>query len=65
MQPQYLPVTIIADGYLFRENLRHTGKSETWLNTQLAKNKAAPDEVLLLTVDREDNVVLIRKEDAR
>ena len=65
VQPQYLPVTIMADGYLFRENLRHTGKSETWLNTQLAKNKAAPDEVLLLTVDREDNVVLIRKEDAR
>ena len=63
VQPQYLPVTIMADGHLFRKNLQYAGKNESWLHTQLTKNKAAPDQVLLLTVDREDNVVLIRKED--
>ncbi len=59
---QLLPVTVIEDGYLSEENLKHAGKDRKWLKKTLQKNKAAPREVLLLTVDRADHVVLIRKE---
>ena len=62
---QYLPVTVIEDGYLSRENLRRSGKDARWLEKQLEKNKAAPNEVLLLTVDAANNVIFIRKEGPR
>ena len=63
-QDQYLPVTVIEDGYLSRENLARAGKDQRWLEKQLQKNKAALHEVLLLTVDRTNKVVFIRKEEA-
>ena len=59
---QYLPVTIIEDGCLSRENLRKAGKDLPWLDKTLKKHKAAAPEVLLLTVDSGNNVLLIRKE---
>ena len=62
VQEQFLPVTIIEDGYLSEENLGKAGKDPRWLDKVLEKNKAAPKEVLLLTVDRADKVILIRKE---
>ena len=65
VQPQNLPITILADGHLFRKNLHYAGKDHDWLRAQLAKNKAAPKQVLLMTVDRDNHVILIRKEDAR
>ena len=65
VQEQLLPYTIIEDGHLFRENLEKAKKTEQWLEKVLSKNKAAPASVLLLTVDRAGNVVLIRKEGAK
>ena len=62
VQDQCLPFTILEDGTLLRENLRCSGKDEQWLKKTLAKHKAAPGEVLLLTVDAQGKVVLIRKE---
>ena len=59
---QYLPMTIVEDGVILKENLRKAGKDDLWLEKVLAKKKAAPDEVLLLTVDGENNVVFLRKE---
>jgi uncharacterized membrane protein YcaP (DUF421 family) len=59
---QYLPMTIVEDGVILKENLRKAGKDDRWLEKVLAKKKAAPGEVLLLTVDGENNVVFLRKE---
>ena len=58
---QYLPVTILEDGVILKENLKKAGKDEKWLEKALAKNKAAAHEVLLLTVDGKNNVTCIRK----
>lgn len=62
VQEQSLPVSIIEDGYLSEENLKYAGKDHRWLEKLLQKNKAAPQEVLLLTVDKDNRVVLLRKE---
>ena len=59
---QFLPVTIIEDGYLSQENLKHAGKDETWLNQVLRENNAETKETLLLTVDAADKVLWLGKE---
>ena len=59
---QFLPVTIIEDGYLSQENLKQAGKDETWLNDVLRENNAETKETLLLTVDAGDKVVWLGKE---
>lgn len=57
-----LPVTIINDGYLSREDLTRAGKDMRWLWNTLEKNNARQENTLLLSVDGEDHVVWIGKE---
>ena len=59
---QFLPVTIIEDGYLSRDNLKRAGKDEKWLERVLKDNCAAAQDTLLLTVDAADKVVWLGKE---
>ena len=59
---QFLPVTIIEDGYRSQENLKQAGKDETWLNQVLRENNAEKKETLLLTVDAADKVLWLGKE---
>lgn len=59
---QFLPVTIIEDGYLSQENLKQAGKDESWLNQVLRENDAEAQETLLLTVDAADKVLWLGKE---
>ena len=63
-KPQSLPVTVIADGYLSQENLRLTGKDETWLRSVLLRHQATREDTFLLTVDSQDHILFIRKEAA-
>ena len=56
-----LPITIINDGYLSREDLSRAGKDMIWLRSILSRYRARPETTLLLTVDREDTVVWIGK----
>ena len=58
---QYLPVTIINDGHLYREDLARAGKDMVWLRHTLGKHKARQETTLLLSVDGEDKVVWIGK----
>ena len=58
---QSLPITIIEDGYLFRDDLRRAGKDMPWLRKVLGSRKAREETTLLLTVDGEDNIVWIGK----
>ena len=59
---QFLPVTIIEDGYLSQENLKQAGKDENWLHQVLRENNAEAEETLLLTVDAADKVLWLGKE---
>ena len=59
---QYLPLTIIEDGYFSRENLQKAGKDEAWLRKTLGEHSAGVADTLLLTVDAGDNVVWMPKE---
>ena len=59
---QYLPYTIIADGYVYRENLRLSGKDDRWLQKQLQKRKATVASTWLLTVDAAGQILWQEKE---
>ena len=61
---QYLPITIIEDGHFFRENLQKAGKNRKWLESVLNKHRTTVEETWLLTVDGENEVVWMPKEDA-
>ena len=59
---QYLPVTIIEDGYLSKENLLLAGKDENWLKKALKQQNAEVSDTFLLTVDAQDHVQWLGKE---
>lgn len=59
-----LPITIIEDGHLFREDLIRAGKDMVWLRDTLGKRKTRQELTLLLTIDEEENLVWIGKDEA-
>ncbi|MBQ8768197.1 MAG: DUF421 domain-containing protein [Oscillospiraceae bacterium] len=59
---QFLPYTIIADGYLYRDNLRLAGKDDRWLRKQLQKRKATIASTWLMTVDGAGQILWQEKE---
>ena len=59
---QRLPVTVVTDGRLSREDLARAKKDETWLNRTLAEKNASLAETMFLSVDSSDKTVFIRKE---
>lgn len=62
VQPQSLPVTVVEDGVVSRENLRLAGRDETWLQGILSQCKVTAGDTLLLTVDGQDKVQFQKKE---
>ncbi len=59
---QYLPVTVIEDGYICAESLKRAGKDRLWLRRVLEQRKTTPEETFLLTVDGADHVHWVGKE---
>ncbi len=59
---QYLPVTVIEDGFLSPENLDKAGKDTLWLRRVLSEHGADIPDTLLLTVDGSGRVVWVGKE---
>ena len=59
---RYLPVTIIEDGYLSKENLKQAGKDEVWVREVLGQYRASVAGTWLLTVDKADHVYWLGKE---
>ena len=53
---QYLPVSIVEDGYLLKENLPQAGKDMTWVESVLRQHNASLEDTLLLMVDRKKTV---------
>ena len=61
-KPRYLPVTIIEDGVLMDENMEKAGKDEAWVRRVLSDHRASIPGTWLLTVDREDHIFWLGKE---
>ena len=60
-----LPVILVNDGRLLRQNLRAQGLDEAWLREALRKEgRASHREAFLLTVDETGRVACVRKEGA-
>ena len=53
-----IPITVICNGRLIKENMRLTGKSDQWLEYILKTNQCRISDVLLLTVDASDKIYL-------
>lgn len=62
VKQRLLPVTVVEDGCLLRENLSVAGKDEAWVRKILAEKQATVAQTWLLSVDRADKVTFIRKE---
>ena len=58
VSPLELPFTLISNGRLILENLKLSGKSEKWLMQILQQRNCSISQVLLLTVDRSDNIYI-------
>lgn len=63
VKPQYLPVTVIEDGILCRENLMRAGKDDRWLQKILQAHHATVSETFLLTVDGADHILWVGMEE--
>lgn len=59
---QFIPLTIISDGYLSRENLQKAGKDLRWVEKVLAQHDATVKSTWLLTVDGRDHILFFPKE---
>ena len=59
---QYLPVTIVGDGYLYRENLAAAGKDEAWVEKTLKSQNTTLEQTWLLTVDGKGQIYYLPKE---
>ena len=60
---EYLPVTIIADGHLYRDNLDVARRDETWLQRVLDEHRSTMENTWLLTVDEKGHVLWLPKEE--
>ena len=57
-----LPVTLVSDGRVIRENLRAAGRDEAWLRETLRQLGCTAREVYLLTVDSGGRLYFAKKE---
>ena len=61
-----LPLVIINDGRVLEHNLRTRGFDRNWLEKQLAQRKIRHSkDVFLLTVDEQNRVYFVAKENAK
>lgn len=60
-----LPVTIISDGKLLKQNLPAAGRDQNWLRKELQARNATVEQTLLMTVDDENTIRWVKKEDAK
>ena len=59
---RFLPVTVISDGQLLRQNLQYAAKDESWVHQVLGEYRASIAGTWLLTVDKAGHVVWLGKE---
>ena len=59
---QFIPLTIISDGYLSQDNLQKAGKDLAWVDKVLSQHNASIKTTWLLTVDGQDHILFFPKE---
>ena len=59
---QSLPVTVIDDGRLLKKNLQLTGKDTGWVDRVLKSHNSTLERTFLLTVDAQDHILWLEKE---
>ena len=57
-----LPITIISDGKLIKENLQAAGKDQAWVNKILQQQNTTLKNTFLLTVDQKNKIIYYPKE---
>ena len=62
---QSLPISVVVDGKLSREDLALAKKDLSWLGRVLSQQGATVGQTMLLSVDASDKTVFIRKEAAK
>ena len=62
VKKQFIPLTIVSDGQVLKDNLRLAGKDEKWLQTVLQERNATVKTTWLLTVDGADKILFYKKE---
>ena len=61
-QKQYLPLTIVSDGKIIKDNLQKAGKDRRWIARVLQQHQADLEDTWLLTVDSADHILFYRRE---
>lgn len=65
-EQDYMVANVILDGKVMSENLKHMGKDEKWLHSQItARGAKQVEDVLLATCDRSDKVTVYLKENKK
>ena len=59
---QFLPITVIEDGFFSTENLAKAHKDKKWLETELRSHGADIASTFLLTVDEKGHVLWLGKD---
>ena len=59
---RFLPVTVISDGQLLRQNLQYAAKDEAWVHKVLGEYRASIAGTWLLTVDKAGHICWLGKE---
>ena len=62
VKKQYIPLTIVSDGQVLKDNLALAGKDEKWLQKVLREKDATVKTTWLLTVDGADKILFYKKE---
>lgn len=65
VKEQYLPITIVGDGHLYKENLAIAHKDEKWVQRVLEEHRATLSQTWLLTVDDKGHVLWLPKEEIK
>ena len=64
VKSQYLPISIIEDGYLYGENLAVAKRDKKWVQKVLDEHRTSLKQTWLLTVDEKGHVLWLPKEDS-
>ena len=61
---QFLPITVIEDGFFSKENLTKAHKDQSWLDSELKSHGVDIASTFLLTVDEKGHVLWMGKDGA-
>ncbi len=62
VEKQYLPIAVVCDGEVLRDNLRKSGKDAAWLEKQLKKRSTTVKDTWLLSVDESGKILFYKRE---